>query len=163
MSLVDFSAAVVLGCKQRWNNVNKMVWSYCYHCTTTHFNNVFLQRYHQSHCVRPTSDQAIANSNPGSKRLATPGLVSVTFNARKLYLACPRRFPEFSKPFITRKVIAFGFLSATSKFQVWIILRNISQAVYKESKLLTWNPGESLPNFWKKIGVAIRRVAQSLA
>jgi len=42
-------------------------------CYNTYFNNLFLHSLHKSHCIRPSSGQAVANSALGSKRLATPG------------------------------------------------------------------------------------------
>jgi len=49
-----------------------MVWFCCYYCTTIHFNNLFLHRLRKSHCIRPSSGQAVANSARGPKSLATP-------------------------------------------------------------------------------------------
>jgi len=36
-------------------NVNKMVWFYCYYCTTINFNNLFLHRSRTSLCIRPSA------------------------------------------------------------------------------------------------------------
>jgi len=45
-----------------------------YYSTTVHFYNLFLHRWRKSHCIRPSSGQAVANSALGSKSLAAPGL-----------------------------------------------------------------------------------------
>ena len=74
LSLVDLYTAAALSCKQRHRSLNKMVWFFCYYCSTTHFNNLFLHRLRKSHCIRPSSGQAVANAALGSKCLAIPGL-----------------------------------------------------------------------------------------
>jgi len=55
-----------------------MVWICSYFCTTIHFNNLFSHRLRKSHCIRPSSCQAIANSALGSRRLATPAAYNNT-------------------------------------------------------------------------------------
>jgi len=64
-STVDSSATALA------ERADKTVWFYCYWCTTIHFNNVFLHRLRKSHCIRPSSGQAVANSALGSKSWPT--------------------------------------------------------------------------------------------
>jgi len=66
--MFHLSATATLTCKYRYKNVNKMVWSYC---TTMHFNNLFLHRLRKSHCIRSSSDQAVANSPSGQEVWST--------------------------------------------------------------------------------------------
>jgi len=81
------SSATVLS-----ESVNKMVWCYCYYCTTIYFNNLFLHRLRKSHCIQSSSGQAIANLALGSKRLASPVLVdrTVWIRADDVYLRSRR-------------------------------------------------------------------------
>jgi len=67
------SSATALGAACIKQKCKQMVWFYCYYCSTIHFNNLFLHRLRQSHCIRPSSGEAVANLALGSKILATPG------------------------------------------------------------------------------------------
>ena len=49
-------------------SINKVMWFYC---TTIYCSKLFLHRLRKSHCFRPSSCLAIANSSLGSKSLAT--------------------------------------------------------------------------------------------
>ena len=81
----DLSAAAALSFNQRFKSVNKLMRFYCCYCTKIHFNNLFLHGLRKSHCIRPSSGQAITNSAIRSKSLTTPGVKPI-IHSTKLYI-----------------------------------------------------------------------------
>ena len=82
LSLVDLPTAAALSCKQRYKSA-KMLRFYCYYCTRIYFNNLIFYRLHNSLCILPSSDQAVAISALGWKGLATPVKIILPSEIRK--------------------------------------------------------------------------------